>query len=153
MKQQQTIDYHVKFAWQNMFNKYNQMASGFGITQAIGYMLINIDDVEGTAVSNLAGLLGVKATSLSRMLNNMEEANLIFRETSVGDKRSVKVFLTAFGIEKRKLASNVVIKFNEYLNEKLSAKEKEQLISTLDKVNQLTLAYTPKKDHDEQKNK
>jgi hypothetical protein len=47
MKQQQTIDYHVKFAWQNMFNKYNQMASGFGITQAIGYMLINIDDAEG----------------------------------------------------------------------------------------------------------
>ncbi|RZL14101.1 MAG: MarR family transcriptional regulator, partial [Pedobacter sp.] len=30
MKQQQTIDYHVKFAWQNMFNKYNQMASSFG---------------------------------------------------------------------------------------------------------------------------
>ena len=146
MKQQQTIDYHVKFAWQNMFNKYNQMASGFGITQAIGYMLINIDDEEGTAVSNLAGLLGVKATSLSRMLNNMEELGLIYRETSAGDKRSVKVFLTPFGIEKRKLASNVVIKFNEYLNEKLTAKEKEQLILTLDKVNQLTLAYSPKKE-------
>jgi DNA-binding MarR family transcriptional regulator len=82
----------------------------------------------------------------------MEDLGLIYREASSGDKRSVKVFLTPFGIEKRKLASNVVIKFNEYLNDKLSAKEKEQLISILDKVNQLTLAYSPKKEYDE-KNK
>jgi DNA-binding MarR family transcriptional regulator len=133
-------------------NSYNQIASGFGITQAIGYVLINIE-AEGTAVSALAALLGVKATSLSRMLNNMEELGLIYRETSTGDKRSVKVFLTAFGIEKRKMARNVVISFNEYLNKHLNGKEKEQLISTLEKVNQLTLAYSPIKNHDEQKNK
>ena len=152
MKQKETVDYFLKVVWQNVSNTYNQIAGGFGITKAIGYVLINIE-AEGTAVSALAALLGVKATSLSRMLNNMEELGLIYRETAAGDKRSVKVFLTPFGIEKRKLASNVVVKFNEYLNEKLSVKEKEQLISTLDKVNQLTLAYTPKKDHDEQKNK
>ncbi|WP_231464473.1 MULTISPECIES: MarR family winged helix-turn-helix transcriptional regulator [unclassified Pedobacter] len=142
MKQQQTIDYHVKFAWQNMFNKYNQMASSFGITQAIGYMLININDDEGTAVSNLAGLLGVKATSLSRMLNNMEEAKLIYRETSVGDKRSVKVFLTDFGKEKKQLAKGVVRKFNEYLDEHFTKKEKETFINLLIKLNDITVAYT-----------
>src|SRR6476661_5134316 len=152
MKQKETVDYFLKVVWQNVSNTYNQIASGFGITQAIGYVLINIE-AEGTAVSALAALLGVKATSLSRMLNNMEDLGLIYRETAAGDKRSVKVFLTPFGIEKRKLASHVVVKFNEYLNEKLSAKEKEQLILTLDKVNQLTLAYSPKKEYDEQKYK
>lgn len=152
MKQKETVDYFLKVVWQNVSNTYNQIAGGIGITQAIGYVLINIE-AEGTAVSALAALLGVKATSLSRMLNNMEELGLIYRETAAGDKRSVKVFLTPFGIEKRKLASNVVIKFNEYLNEKLTTKEKEQLILTLDKVNQLTLAYSPKKEYDEQKNK
>jgi DNA-binding MarR family transcriptional regulator len=143
MKQKDTVDYFLKVVWQNVSNTYNQIASGFGITQAIGYVLINIE-AEGTAVSALAALLGVKATSLSRMLSNMEELGLIYRETATGDKRSVKVFLTPFGIEKRKLARNVVVEFNEYLNEKLTQKEKEQLISTLDKVNQLTLAYSPK---------
>jgi DNA-binding MarR family transcriptional regulator len=152
MKQKETVDYFLKVVWQNISNTYNQIAGGFGITQAIGYVLINIE-AEGTAVSALAALLGVKATSLSRMLNNMEELGLIYRETATGDKRSVKVFLTAFGIEKRKLARNVVVEFNEYLNSKLSVKEKEQLILTLDKVNQLTLAYSPKKEYDEQKNK
>ncbi|WAC42292.1 MarR family winged helix-turn-helix transcriptional regulator [Pedobacter sp. SL55] len=144
MKQKETVDYFLKIVWQNVSNTYNQVAAGFGITQAIGYMLINIE-AEGTAVSALAALLGVKATSLSRMLNNMEESGLIYREASEGDKRSVKVYLTPFGIEKRKLARDVVVSFNEYLNEQLSAKEREQLINTLEKINQLTLAYPPVK--------
>jgi DNA-binding MarR family transcriptional regulator len=140
MKQQETIDYFLKVVWQNMANTYNQIASGFGITQAIGYVLINIDK-EGTAVSQLAGLLGVKATSLSRMLNNMEESGLIYRETSAGDKRSVKVYLTDFGREKRQLAKGVVISFNEYLNTNLNSHEKHNLILSLQKLNKLTLAY------------
>ena len=144
MKQKETVDYFLKVVWQNVSNTYNQVAAGFGITQAIGYMLINIE-ADGTAVSALAALLGVKATSLSRMLNNMEDSGLIYRETSEGDKRSVKVYLTPFGIEKRKLARDVVISFNEYLNERLSVREREQLISTLEKINQLTLAYPPAK--------
>lgn len=151
MKQQETIDYFLKVVWQNMANSYNQIASGFGITQAIGYVLINIEK-EGTAVSKLAGLLGVKATSLSRMLNNMEDLGLIYRETSTGDKRSVKVFLTEFGVEKRQLAKGVVISFNEYLNDNLSVAEKNGLISSLQKLNKLTLAYT-NTIHDEQKDK
>lgn len=152
MKQQETIDYFLKVVWQNMANTYNQIASGFGITQAIGYVLINIDK-EGTAVSQLAGMLGVKATSLSRMLNNMEELGLIYRETSAGDKRSVKVFLTDFGVEKRKLAKEVVISFNEFLNRNLTISEKNNLISSLQKLNKLTLSYTSLNEHAEQKDK
>ena len=151
MRHEETIDYLLKVVWQNMSNTYNQIASGFGITQAIGYVLINIEK-DGTAVSKLAGLLGVKATSLSRMLNNMEELNLIYRETSTGDKRSVKVFLTEFGVEKRQLAKGVVISFNEYLNDNLSVSEKSNLINALQKLNKLTLAYT-NTIHDEQKDK
>lgn len=151
MKQKETVDYFLKVVWQNVSNTYNQIASGFGITQAIGYVLINIE-ADGTAVSALAALLGVKATSLSRMLNNMEESGLIYRETASGDKRSVKVFLTPFGVEKRKLARNVVVSFNEYLNQHLSIREKSQLIDALVKVNQLTLDYA-QKDQEAQKSK
>jgi len=152
MKQQETIDYLLKVVWQNMSNSYNQIASGFGITQAIGYVLINIDQ-DGTAVSQLAGLLGVKATSLSRMLSNMEESGLIYREAAPADKRSVKVFLTDFGREKRQLAKGVVRAFNEYLGENLSLQEKNNLVNTLQKLNKLTLAYTVTTENNEQKDK
>jgi len=152
MRQQETIDYLLKVVWQNMSNTYNQIASGFEITQAIGYMLINIDK-EGTAVSQLAGMLGVKATSLSRMLNNMEESGLIYRETSSGDKRSVKVFLTELGREKRQMAKGVVRSFNEYLDKNLTVQEKNSLVNGLQKLNKLTLAYTVTTGNDEQKDK
>lgn len=81
MKPEETVDYFLKVVWQNVANTYNQIASGFGITQALGYALINIHD-EGTAVSQMANLLGVKSTSLSRMLNNMEGLGLIYRKVS-----------------------------------------------------------------------
>lgn len=152
MKQQETIDYLLKVVWQNVSNTYNQIASGFGITQAIGYVLINIDR-DGTAVSQLAGLLGVKATSLSRILSNMEENGLIYREAVPEDKRSVKVFLTEFGREKRQLAKTVVRSFNAYLSENLSVEEKDKLVSTLQKLNELTLGYTITTGNNEQKDK
>ena len=142
MKPEDTVDYFLKVVWQNVANTYNQIASGFGITQALGYTLINIHD-EGTAVSQIAILLGVKSTSLSRMLNNMEGLGLIYRKVSPDDKRSVKIYLTDFGKEQRKKAKEVVRKFNDYLNIHLEQEERQQLIAALQKINQLTLAYQP----------
>jgi len=126
-----------------MANKYNQIASEFEITQAVGYMLINIDK-EGTAVSQIASLLGLKSTSLSRMLNNMEKFGLIYRQGDSKDKRSVKIFLTELGKQKRRLAKKVVQEFNEYLNIHIPENERLQLTTALKKINQLTLAYKPK---------
>lgn len=142
MKPEETVDYFLKIVWQTVANKYNQIAADYEITQAIGYMLINIYE-EGTAVSQIAALSGVKSTSLSRMLKNMEELGLIYRETDPNDKRSVKIFLTPFGIEKRQIAKDVVRKFNEYLNAHISDKERLKLINTLNKINQLTTDYKP----------
>lgn len=142
MKPEETVDYFLKIVWQTVANKYNQIASEHGITQALGYMLINIHE-DGTAVSQIASLSGVKSTSLSRMLNNMQELGLIYRETDPDDKRSVKIFLTPFGVEKRQVAKDVVRNFNEYLNDHISDKERLQLIKSLNKINQLTFDYKP----------
>ncbi len=142
MKPEETVDYFLKIVWQTVANKYNQIAADYGITQALGYMLINIYE-EGTAVSQIAVLLGVKSTSLSRMLKSMEKLGLIYRATDLNDKRSVKIFLTPFGIEKRQIAKDVVIKFNEYLNSHIADRDRLQLIKTLNKINQLTTDYKP----------
>jgi len=143
MNHQETIDYFLKVVWQTVANRYNQLASEFGITQSIGYLLINIDEHEGTTVSQVAALLGLKSTSLSRMLINLEEMGLIYRESNKGDKRSVKIYLTPLGKEKRHLARVVVRKFNDYLNDHISDADKQQLTDTLKKINQLTIDYKP----------
>ena len=142
MKPEETVDYFLKIVWQSVANKYNQIASYYGITQALGYMLINIHE-EGTAVSQIAGLLGVKSTSLSRSLKNMEELGLVYRQADEFDKRSVKIFLTDFGKEKKQVAKEVVRKFNEYLNAHIDESERLQLTAILNKINKLTLEYNP----------
>src|ERR1700744_5426423 len=143
IKHQETIDYFLKIVWQTMANRYNQLVTEFGITQSIGYLLINIDEKEGTTVSQAAALLGLKSTSLSRMLNQLEETGLIYRESNQGDKRSVKIYLTPLGKEKRQQARAVVKQFNNYLNAHISEADTQYLTDMLKKINRLTLNYKP----------
>src|SRR3569833_3675873 len=93
IKPQETIEYFLKVVWQTMANRYNQLVTEFGITQSIGYLLINIDEKEGTTVSQAAAILGLKSTSISRMLSQLEKTGLIYRESNQGDKRSVLIYL------------------------------------------------------------
>ena len=143
VKSQETIDYFLKIVWQTVANRYNQLVTEFGITQSIGYLLINIDEQEGTTVSKAAALLGLKSTSLSRMLNQLEKTGLIYRGSNPGDKRSVKIYLTELGKKKRHLARGVVKQFNNYLNDHINEADKQYLINMLEKINQLTLNYKP----------
>ena len=143
LKNHETIDYFLKIVWQTVANRYNQLVTEFGITQSIGYLLINIDEHEGTTVSVAAALLGLKSTSLSRMLSQLEKSGLIYRESNPGDKRSVKIYLTPLGKEKRQLARTIVKQFNTYLNTHISDNDKQYLIEMLEKINQLTLNYKP----------
>lgn len=140
---QETIDYLLKVVWQNMANRYNQLVADFGITQSIGYVLINIDEKDGTTVSQVAAFLGLKSTSLSRMLSQLEKMDLIYRQSNVGDKRSVKIYLTDLGKQKRQMARAIVKQFNAYLNDHINDKEKQHLTKALKKINQLTLDYNP----------
>lgn len=142
MNQNETIDYFLKATWQTVANKYNNIASQHGFTQAAGYILLNIHK-EGTTVSQIANYTGVRTTSLSRVLNNLESLGFIYREISAQDKRSVKVYLTELGVEKRRLAKDVVRGFNEYLEEALTEEEREQLVNMLIKINELAANYEP----------
>lgn len=143
MNENNTIDYFLKACWQNLANKYNGIAAQHGFTQAAGYILINIHR-EGTSVSEIANSTGVKTTSLSRVLNNLEGLGFIYREANTTDKRSVKVYLTELGVEKRKVAKAVVKEFNEFLDDQLTTKERTQLIKTLVKINDMVAKYSPK---------
>jgi len=143
VKHQETIDYFLKIVWQTVANKYNHLVSDFGITQSIGYLLINIDEKEGTTVSQAATLLGLKSTSLSRMLRQVEEMGLIYRESNAGDKRSVKIYLTETGKQKRHQARVLVRQFNNYLDDHISENDREALIRILNKIMKLTGTFKP----------
>lgn len=142
MSRDNTVDYYLKVAWQAVANKYNQVAAKEGLTQAIGFLLINIHQ-DGVPVTQIASLLGVKSTSLSRVLSGMEAQGLIYRASDKVDKRSVRVFLTSEGMEKREKAKDIVRSFNAYIDESISEKERTMAISILKKIGALATAYEP----------
>jgi DNA-binding MarR family transcriptional regulator len=77
------------------------------------------------------------------VLNNLQSLGFIYREISAEDKRSVKVYLTELGVQKRKIAKDVVRGFNGYLEAALSEKERIQLVEMLVKINELATNYEP----------
>ena len=112
MKQEETVDFHIKRTWQSIAKMYNELAAGYGATMATGYVLLSIDKDTGTPSTALGPRMGMEATSLSRTLKSMEDKGLIERRPNPADGRSVLVFLTPFGIEKREDARAAVINFN-----------------------------------------
>jgi DNA-binding MarR family transcriptional regulator len=114
-----TIDAALRSTWNAVSRMYNREASKFESTMAMGFALLNIE-AEGTPSTALGPKLGMEPTSLSRLLNSMEEKKMIERLANPADGRSVLIFLTPFGKEKRDDSRSVVLNFNQILEEKLT---------------------------------
>lgn len=141
MKPTETIDYHIKFLWHSISNLYNQIAQEFDLTQATGYALLNIDSKNGVAATKIAPLMGMKATSLSRMLKKMETDQLIYKKKCTDDARSVKIHLTEKGEAKKKIARKVVLDFNNYMLERIDQKSLHQYFETMNSITAITEEY------------
>ncbi|MBG15282.1 MAG: MarR family transcriptional regulator [Crocinitomicaceae bacterium] len=136
MRSDETIDFHIRWAWYNISRMYNLKASQFGGSMAIGYTLLNIDK-EGTPSTKLAPKMGMEPRSLTRMIKQLDENGLIKKQSDKTDKRLVKIFLTEKGKQIRSQAREVVISFNKEIQNEIDSKELATCLSVLNKVNQL----------------
>ncbi len=136
MKLTDTIDFHIKGTWHSLTKMYNRIASQHDASQTVAYILVHIDK-EGTPATQIAQRLGIEATSLSRVLKNMEQRKLIYKEVDQFDKRVMKIFLTEDGIKKRTLVKKILIDFNKKLFEKISKNEMKTFNKVISTINEL----------------
>jgi DNA-binding MarR family transcriptional regulator len=136
MKPEESIDFHIRWAWYNISRMYNLQANAFGGSMAIGYALLNIEP-EGTPSTKLAPKMGMEPRSLTRMIKSLEEKGFITKETDPTDKRLVKLFLTKTGKQQRKLAKSVVLTFNEKVYKEIPKEDLETTFRVIAKVNKL----------------
>ena len=120
MKPEETVDYNIKVAWHAISRMYNTQAAQNDITTSIGFVLLNIDQERGTPATKIAPLLGLETRSLTRILRSMEEKGLIYKQADSVDKRSVRIFLTPLGLEKKEVSRQTVRHFNLKIREKIS---------------------------------
>ncbi|MFT4738470.1 MAG: DNA-binding MarR family transcriptional regulator [Cyclobacteriaceae bacterium] len=113
MKREQTVDYNIKSAWHAISRMYNSYGIHFDVTASTGFVLLNIDIDEGTPATKIAPMMGMESRSLTRMLKSMEEKKWIYRQKDPEDGRSVRIFLTDLGKEKREISRQSVKEFNK----------------------------------------
>ncbi|PJA07754.1 MAG: MarR family transcriptional regulator [Flavobacteriales bacterium CG_4_10_14_0_2_um_filter_32_8] len=140
MNSQDTIDFHIKSTWHGMFKMYNQVAAKYGTTQATGLVLLSIHKL-GTPSTSIAPSLGMQATSLSRIMKNLEDKKLIFRKQDDKDKRMVRIFLTPEGVEKRKIAKKVVEGFNDLILEEIPQSKLTIFFEVMESINKTIEKY------------
>jgi len=116
---QETFDSVLRSTWNLVSKMYNKEATKFDSTMAMGFALLSID-AEGTPSTTLGPKMGMEPTSLSRLLNAMEERELIYRSKNPNDGRSILIHLTPFGKEKRDDSKAVVLHFNKVIENALS---------------------------------
>ena len=132
-----TIDYALRATWQAVARMYNEEAKRFDSTMAVGFTLLSIDPKTGTPSTALGPKMGMEATSLSRILKNMEEKGLIQRKPNPEDGRGVLIHLTDFGLEKRKDSKDVVLRFNEAIRAEVNQAQLDGFFTVIGKINQL----------------
>lgn len=141
MEANETIDYHVKYTWHAIVNFYNSIAAQYDLSQATGYVLLNIDSKKGTPATSIAPMLGMKTNSLSRMLKNMEDSGLICRKKSEVDGRLVNIYLTEKGSRKKEVSKEVVREFNDFIKSHISAEKQQVFFEVMHEIVGLTEEY------------
>lgn len=136
MKPEDTIDFHIRWAWYNISRMYNMQASKFGGSMAIAITILNIEK-DGTPSTKLAPKMGMEPRSLTRMIKTLQDNGVIEKRADKDDKRMVRLFLTKEGKKLRKQATNIVVQFNQKIREEIPDEELEQCFNTLNKVNQI----------------
>ena len=134
MKSQETVCFNIKYAWHAISRMYNENAVKHGTSAAVGFILLNIDLVKGTQVTQIGPALGMEPTSLSRILKHMEKDGYIERRHDALDKRMVRIYLTPIGKEKRDTARELVLSFNNSVRNQVSDKKLETFFEVLNEI-------------------
>lgn len=137
LKPEESIDYHIKLTWHAISRMYNAEGNKHGISASIGFILLNIDNEEGTPATKIAPQFGLEARSITRTLKNMEDDGLIYRKQGEIDKRFVRIFLTEKGKDKKEIARRVVKKFNVLMYENIEVEKLDVFFEVIKKVNLL----------------
>lgn len=140
-EKKRAIDFDIKVAWLAISRMYNSKAAEHGITTNIGFVLLHIDEKNGTPATKIAPLMGMESRSLTRMLARLEERSLIYRQPDPNDRRVVRIFLSKEGLEAKARTKEVVINFNKALYQHISPEDMDTFFHVMDSIHEVINSY------------
>ena len=131
------VEYSLRTSWQSIRMMYQEEATKYGHTYAIGFALLSIDPKKGTSSTSIGPIMGLEANSLSRLLKTMEINKLIIRKPNPNDGRGIITLLTKEGLKKRDITKNKVIKFNRLIKKNITKKDLTVFLKTTNTIKNL----------------
>ncbi len=96
--------------------------------------------------------MGLEARSLTRILKRLEEEGLIYKKPDPNDGRSVRIFLTKEGQEKRRIAADTVKEFNSHVYSKIAPGKLKIFFEVMGEINKTVDQETSERNNNNSKN-
>ncbi len=130
-------DFVLRQTWKNIEKMYNSEAALYDVTFPIGFTLISIDVENGSPSTSIGPTMGLESNSLSRILNSMENKNLIMRRPNPDDGRGIIIYLTKLGIEKREIVIKKIRHFKKLVRSRIDESDLEAFHRVTFKINEI----------------
>jgi DNA-binding MarR family transcriptional regulator len=130
----QMVLYKIRESWFQIVKFFDKIAGEYDMSLSMAFVLIALNEKEGTPVTKIAPRIGMEPNSLSRILKKLKERSLIIKNADKNDKRMVQIQLTKEGEKLRLIALKVVFKFENILIENIDKNELESFFKIVNLV-------------------
>lgn len=113
---------------------FDERARGIGVTRPQWQVLSLLQRHAGINQGGLAEILEVEPITLGRMIDRLQESQLVERRPDPADRRAWRLFLTTKGEQLNEQLRPFVLEAFDAALEGISAAEQEQLMATLGRI-------------------
>lgn len=109
-----------------------------GVSPSEGHVLSYLRSYAPAAVGELVQVFGIKQSTLTSMLDRLEEAGLLRREVNPGDRRSFMVHISDGGVELAERMNRILETLEDQIRERVSARDMEGFQAVMGAVEEVT---------------
>ena len=135
-KPNEHLTYKIAYISRMHKRKIDQDTLRYGLTNEQGRMILYLNENEGKAIhlKDLEKDFRLRKSSLNSIVNNLEKAGCVKRESTEDDSRLKVIKLTDLGKEKVKLLNESFVRNEKLTKEVLTKDEIDTLNNILDKI-------------------
>ena len=130
----QCVNFLLTKAQQTVYQYFKSRLADFDVTPVQYGILASLWLNDGQSPSQIACSLNLDSSTITGLLDRMENKQLLQRQPDAQDRRALRVFLTETGKELRVPLEKVVEEANVYVLEHLGSEEQDELKKLLVKV-------------------
>jgi DNA-binding MarR family transcriptional regulator len=110
-----------------------------GITASQGYALLAVPDDESITMNALSAAMKLATSTMTRMVDQLIQKDLVTRQTDPEDRRVVRVLLTPHGKSiKQQLTETLQSVYTQVLDD-IPSTEQQTILNSLESLNQAIL--------------